>query len=259
MESKLRLYWQPGCTSCLRTREFLQEHQIEFESINVRSDPHALESLRELGVRTVPVLARGTQFVLAQDLDEVASFVGTKLERQRLDCPTLLARLNSLLVVAERLTRELPASRLHERLPQRERTWLDLAYHIPMIVEGFLAAARGGALTYQHYELTPPQASRDIQSIAAIAAHIRQQLQQWALEHSAKRALADQVLTTYFGNKPLQLVLERTTWHVAQHCRQLDHLVGSSSDRGGPSCLEPQLFAGLPMPAAIWDPEITAG
>ncbi|MCB1625044.1 MAG: glutaredoxin family protein, partial [Pseudomonadales bacterium] len=75
MADQLQLYWQPGCTSCLRTREFLMENGVDFESINVRSDGAALRSLAARGLRSVPVLLRGEHYVLAQDLDEVARFV----------------------------------------------------------------------------------------------------------------------------------------------------------------------------------------
>ena len=91
MADRLTVYWQPGCTSCLRTREFLRERGIEFESVNVREDPLAMARLSELGVKTVPVVARGSAFVLAQDIDEVARFVGVAGERDRLPVAILAA------------------------------------------------------------------------------------------------------------------------------------------------------------------------
>ena len=32
-----RVYWQPGCSSCLAAKEFLRAHRIPFASINVRA------------------------------------------------------------------------------------------------------------------------------------------------------------------------------------------------------------------------------
>ncbi|MCJ7838169.1 MAG: NrdH-redoxin, partial [Burkholderiales bacterium] len=29
------MFWQPGCTSCLRTKEFLTRQGVDYESINV--------------------------------------------------------------------------------------------------------------------------------------------------------------------------------------------------------------------------------
>ena len=71
----ITVYWQPGCTSCLRTKEFLTAHGIAFRSVNVRTEAGALEELDRLGVRTVPVVSRGNDYVLAQDIDELARFV----------------------------------------------------------------------------------------------------------------------------------------------------------------------------------------
>ncbi|MEQ8515332.1 MAG: glutaredoxin domain-containing protein, partial [Chromatocurvus sp.] len=72
----LKVYWQPGCSSCLRAKEFLTEHNLPFESINVREGPRGMQELAELGLRTVPVVRRGDQFVLGQSLQELADFVG---------------------------------------------------------------------------------------------------------------------------------------------------------------------------------------
>ena len=52
----ITVYWQPGCTSCLRTREFLRSHGIDFESVNVREDARALERLAALKGLYVPAV-----------------------------------------------------------------------------------------------------------------------------------------------------------------------------------------------------------
>lgn len=38
----LKVYWQPGCSSCLRTKEFLTKHGVPFVSVNVMADELAL-------------------------------------------------------------------------------------------------------------------------------------------------------------------------------------------------------------------------
>ena len=32
---RVRVYWQPGCTSCLRMKEFLTKNGVPFVSVNV--------------------------------------------------------------------------------------------------------------------------------------------------------------------------------------------------------------------------------
>ncbi|MED5337707.1 MAG: glutaredoxin domain-containing protein, partial [Pseudomonadota bacterium] len=34
----LKVYWQPGCSSCLKTKEFLLDHGMDFHSVNVLED-----------------------------------------------------------------------------------------------------------------------------------------------------------------------------------------------------------------------------
>ena len=257
MSETLQLYWQPGCTSCLRTREFLAEHAIPFESFNVRENSDALERLDALGLRSVPVLLRGDQHVFAQDLDEVAAFVGVPLHRERLNTGQLLARLQQLLEVTAELTQVIPVERQAERLPGRERTWLDLAYHIPMIVTAFLDAAEGGVLSYDYYERTPAGPDRSVQRVAMIGRAVGVRLLHWSENCSGATATADQMLTTYFGNRSLSLVLERTAWHVAQHCRQLEELLSGVAGVLPVRRLTAAMLAGLPLPQNVWDAELT--
>ena len=57
MAENYKVYWQPGCTSCLRAKEFLKENGIAFESINVREDVGAMDDLARLGAMSIPAIA----------------------------------------------------------------------------------------------------------------------------------------------------------------------------------------------------------
>ena len=54
----LKAYWQPGCTSCLRMKEFLMRHGVPFVSVNVLEDEAGREELAALGIRSVPIVAQ---------------------------------------------------------------------------------------------------------------------------------------------------------------------------------------------------------
>jgi hypothetical protein len=45
-ETPIKAYWQPGCTSCLRMKEFLAKHGVPFISVNVLEDKGASPSWR---------------------------------------------------------------------------------------------------------------------------------------------------------------------------------------------------------------------
>jgi len=248
----LTVYWQPGCTSCLRTKEFLGMHGVAFESVNVREDPAAMTQLAALGVRSVPVVVRGNRFVHGQDLAAVARFVGIDFEPARLEVPVLVARLLALLDTCAALAEQLPADALHVKLPGRERTHLDLAYHVSQVVVAFLDAALGGRLTYEHFERKPPG---HLAACADVARQIRSVTQALAVWWGANQSRLPALLDTYYGRQPLHAVLERTTWHVAQHARQLERLLELRGMQPLPR-LEPALLTGLPLPVDVWDPEV---
>ena len=44
-EALIKAYWQPGCTSCLRMKEFLTKHGVPFVSVNVLEDRTAMAEL----------------------------------------------------------------------------------------------------------------------------------------------------------------------------------------------------------------------
>ena len=248
----ITVFWQPGCTSCLRTKEFLRTQGIEFESVNVREDPQAMARLAALGARSVPVIARGDAFVYGQDLAVVARFLGIEPDLQRLDVPVLVSRLLALLDSAALLVAQLPEQSWRERLPGRERTHLDLAYHVSQVVVGFLDAALGGRLTFEHFERKPPD---HVATAADVARLIRSVSQALAVWWGANQARLPAELDTYYGRQPLHAVLERTTWHVAQHARQLQRLLELRGVRPRPP-LAPALLAGLPLPEDVWDAEV---
>ncbi len=250
--TKYTVYWQPGCTSCLKAREFLRSHRIEFESVNVRENPAATAELARLGARAVPVIARDGQFVLGQDLEEIARFIGVHHHRERMPPSVLAARLVALLDAAASYTRQIPATALHTTLPGRKRTHLDLAYHVPMIVVAFLDACAGGCLTYEHFNRKPPERICAGDDAALVTERVARSFGQWWTSNAM--ALPNYV-DTYYGEQAFAAVLERTTWHVAQHVRQIAHVLerlGAGSTHTVPAAL----LDGLPLPTEVWDTEL---
>jgi glutaredoxin len=253
MNDVCTVYWQPGCTSCLAVKEFLRTRDIPFESVNVREDPLALERLASLGVRSVPVIARGSRYVLGQDLDELARFVGVSLERNRLSQAVLAARLLALLDRAAVLTRRIPLATTSTALPGRKRTHLELAYHLPQVMVAFLDAAAGGRLTYEHFNREMPEGLQDPAAVAELTERAARSFAQW---WAANHSLLPAVLDTYYGQQSLHSVLERTTTHVAQHLRQLALVLGRTAADATDVRLDPALLAGLPLPEDAWDAEV---
>ncbi len=255
MADDFKVYWQPGCSSCLRAKEFLAKRGIGYESINVRARPEAMEELAGLGARSVPVVALGKRFVFAQDLGDLARFIGVELDRTPLPPAELVRKIDLVLAATQRYLGQFPVADLEEGLPGRERTILDLGYHIFVIPAAFLDAAHGARLTFDYFERTPGPDMRSAAQVAAYGQTVREALESWWRGADAGRL---GTLDTYYGIHPAESVLERTAWHAAQHARQLMALLeqrGIAPD----GALGDDELDGLPLPEEIYDDEVKLG
>ncbi len=250
--TQFTVYWQPGCSSCLRTKEFLKENGIAFRSVNVREDESAMQTLAALGARSIPVVTLGNEFVFAQDMEVLANFVGIELKRTMLPMHELVSRIDLLLAADQRYLLQLPGSVLFLNLPGRERSYLDLAFHAFTIPLAFLDAARGKELTFAHFERFPDADMRTADKVIAFGASVREEVNEWwRLEH---KNIPETVLT-YYGEHSSHSVLERTAWHTAQHVRQLMQLVSHQGlEPDGP--LGESELSGLPLPEEVYDDEV---
>ena len=251
---RVRVFWQPGCSSCLRTKEFLSRNGVDYESINVHGNPAGLEELRKLGARSVPIVARGDKFVFAQTLTDVIRFLNLDVRLQeQLSPEELVGKIRIVLPAAARYLQQIPAECLDKPFRNRNRPIRALGHHIFRIVEAFLEAAREGhELSYELIMQEPDLALRSGADLARYGAGVLAQLDAWWAicdDRSGER-----VMDTYFGRHPMQVVLERTAWHPAQHTRQL-LLILDTLHIEPEGRLTAADLAGLPLPDKAWDNE----
>lgn len=249
---RVRVFWQPGCTSCLRTKEFLTRAGVDYESINVHGNDAAMAELRELGARSVPVVARGDRFVFAQAIGDVIGFLGLKVKPQEPLAPeALMRKLDLVLTAAARYIRQIPAPELKKPFRNRNRPVRALAFHVFRIVEGFLESMQDGQeLTYDRIMRDEAPADLGPEDLARYGESVLARAKAWWAAYPDKNARAS--VATYFGEHPLHVVLERTVWHPAQHTRQLMLVLeslGITPDRP----LSAADLAGLPLPEKAWD------
>jgi glutaredoxin len=249
---RVRVFWQPGCTSCLRTKEFLTRHGVDYESINVHGNQAGMDALRELGARSVPVVARGSQFVFAQTLTDVVRFLQLDIKPQEMLAPQqLVDKLDTVLAAAMRYVRQIPAAKLEQPFRNRNRPIRMLAHHVFRIPEAFVEAMRERReLTYDLIMQPPGDALRTSEDLARYGARVRAAVRDWW--RSYPDSSCGQMMDTYFGRHSVHVVLERSAWHPAQHARQLMLLLdelGIEPD----GRLTAQDLAGLPLPEKAWD------
>lgn len=248
----LKVYWRPGCSSCVKVKEFLSQQGVPFESIDVSARPEAMNELLELGVKSVPVVSRGREYVFAQALEDVSKFIGRSVEFKRLPPEELMRKWLHVLRAAQRHALQIPPERLNQRAtPGRDRSIRTLAYHIYQIPDAFLQAIENGVPNLaQVYDVPPPAEVKTGKDIAAFGARIEKKLQAWwsALPDKSCR----QKVHTYYGDRPMHELLERCTWHSAQHARQIiSVLEGFGVKVDGP--LTAADYAGLPLPKGMWE------
>jgi len=241
----LRVYWRQGCSSCVKVKEYLTGLGVEYESIDVGVRPQAMAELAEMGVRTVPVVARGKEYVFAQALEDVSRFVGHEFRVSRLPPEVLMQKWLNVLSAAQKHALQIPREKLAERAtPGRDRSIRDLAFHIYQVPESFLECVEHGAEDLPSiYNAVPPADA----NIAAYGASIEKRLQAWW----ARRPDFRSTVKTYYGERPLHELLERSAWHSAQHARQIVAVLDGFGIAAQPPLTESD-YAGLPMPKGLW-------
>lgn len=247
--ARIKLYWKPGCSSCLRTKEFLTKQQIAFESVNAENNPQALAQLQALGARGLPVISLGDRFTLCQSFADVLKFLDLKMRlADPLPGPELFSKLDTVLAAAARITRQFPEQQLGETFRDRNRTKGALAFHVFRVVEMGIAAAQGQGMNVEHFnDLPPPEWSGD--DIARWGLAVRDQALSWWRAQDG--AVLKRRVPTYYGTPEVHDMLERTVWHAAQHTRQLALMLemgGTIPDRP----LTAQDLSGLPVPDEVW-------
>ena len=218
------------------------------------NDPSGQERLLRLGVRSVPVLARGEQYIYCQNLEDVAEFVGLQDSGHTpLPPAILLAKWVKVLRAAQRYITQIPDARLGERvIENRDRSIRLMSHHIFRIAEAFLETAIDDVEYWVNNANVPP-ADGTCTAGAEIAAYgdgVIARVQAWwdRLEDKSCR----QPVKTFYGTPPMHQLLERSTWHSAQHTRQLIAVL-ERFDIEPRGRLSPEDLAGLPLPVGLWE------
>ena len=222
--------------------------------VDVLNDPGGRDRLTQLGIRKIPAVAKGDQYVFGQNLEDVAEFVGLHgTGHTPLPPAELVGKWTTVLRAVQRYVRQLPSERLQERvIPNRDRPIRLLAHHVFRIGEAFVETVTQGT-EYSEYHAQQPPKEGTMSSGAEISSYgdgVIARIEQWwnGLEDRSAR----QKVKTYYGDQPLHELLERSTWHSAQHGRQLMAVLeryGIKPD--GP--LTKEQLAGLPLPERLWE------
>jgi hypothetical protein len=202
--------------------------------------------------RSVPIVARGKEFVFAQSLTDVVRFLELDIKlHDKLSPQQLIDKLDLVLSAATRYVRQIPADRLEQPFRNRNRPIRLLAHHVFRIPEAFVEAMQERReLTYELIMQPPAETLRTSADIASYGEGVRAAVRQWWATYPDSSC--GQMMDTYFGRHRVHEVLERSAWHPAQHARQLMLLLGELGIEPDGK-LTPKDLAGLPLPEKAWD------
>jgi hypothetical protein len=236
-------------------KEFLTKHGVPFVSVNVLEDEDAFAELAALGVRSVPIVRRGSDWANGQVLRDVARVAGISWGDTQMLRPDQLAdRLVTIQQAAQRLFAQIPDDKLACLLPHRPRSYAQLAYHTFNIADAFLEhEVQGLPLKEGVYGRVPPPEMDSKGKIIAYGADVLARFEAWWTGPGQAADFARKA-SVYYGDVTLHEFLERTTWHSGQHVRQIMmvlDMLGIAPDRP----IGQETFSGLPMPDKVWDDE----
>ena len=200
------------------------------------------------------MVARGEQFVFGQNLEDVAEFVGLQgTGHQPLPPEQLIGKWIDVLRTAQGLIRQLPDAALNERVvANRDRSIRLMCHHVFRVGEAFLESVVDGVEYAVQLANVPPAEGTFTtgDEIARYGESVIARLQQWWDDLDDKTC--QQKVKTFFGMQPIYMLYERSTWHSAQHARQLTAVL---EGRGiePKARLKPETLAGLPLPERLWE------
>ena len=218
------------------------------------NDPTGRERLLSLGVQSVPVLAKGGQHIFCQNMEDVAEFVGLQGSGHTPRAPeALIQKWITVLRAAQRYIRQIPNAKLSERaIANRDRSIRLLSHHIFRIGEAFLETAIDDVEYWTNNANVPPKDETCVsaEEIVTYGEAIIERIENWwdKLDDKSCR----QKIKTFYGTPPMHQLFERSTWHSAQHTRQMIAVLerfGIEPD----GALAAEDLAGLPLPEGVWD------
>jgi hypothetical protein len=222
--------------------------------IDVANDPGGREKLLALGVRNVPVVSRGKDYVFGQNLEDVAEFVGLQgTGHTPLPPDQLIRKWILVLRAVQRYLRQMPAERMNENvIPNRDRSIRLLSHHVFRIGEAYLESVIGGVEYAIQHANVPPKDGTFLTGaeIADYGEEVIGRLEKWwdGLEDKS----LNRKIKTFFGMQPIAMIFERSTWHSAQHARQLIYLLEKFGIEPN-GRLTPEDLAGLPLPERLFE------
>ena len=221
---------------------------MTFEGFDVEAQPERRRDLEAVGVSRVPATIVGGRVVHGWNPKALAELVGaTYVEREQLAPDALARKLDTVLAATQRAIRQVPREHLGMKKPGRDRSVHQLAYHVFRLSAAFADTREQGHLAENVFEEKAPAEMADGAAVAEYGGSVRRRL----VSFCARPGWCDGSVSTYYGPQTAHDFMERTTWHAAQHLRQIYWFLEQMAVRADAPLTDADL-AGLPFPAEVW-------
>ena len=221
---------------------------MKFEGFDVEAEPERRRDLEPFGIPRVPATIVGDRAVHGWNPKALAELVGVPYtEREPLTPSELAQRLDTVLAATQRAMRQIPPEHLGMKAPGRNRTVRQLGFHVFRLSAAFVDTREQGHLPEQTFEENPPDEMADGDAVAAYGETVRRRL----AEYCARPGWCDGTVSTYYGPQSTHEFMERTTWHAAQHLRQIYWFLERMAVQADSPLTEADL-EGLPIPRDVW-------
>ena len=221
---------------------------VAFEGVDVEAHPDRKRELEAHGVPRVPATINGDRAVHGWNPKALAELVGVRYEtKERLSPDELAQRLDRVLEATQRIVAQMPPAGLDMKAPDRDRSVRQLAFHVFRLSVAFPDAREQNSFP-ESWLLDNPSASIGTpEDLVNYGEDARKRLKEWF----ARPGWCDGTVETYYGRQTSHELMERTTWHAAQHVRQVYWFLDRLGIRVGNGLSERDL-QGLPIPVAVW-------
>ncbi len=198
----------------------------------------------------VPAVAVGDRAVHGWNPAGYAALLGVPYAAATQLPPRELARrMDRILESAQGLVNRFDERQLDVIPPERKRSIRDLGFHIFRVGLSFIDAMDQGRLPDTWFEERAAAEMRDGGDVARWGALVRARIAGWF--EGARDDEFERVVDVYYGPQGAHDLLERTTWHCAQHLRQV-YVLAERLGVTPPAPLPVETFKGLPLPDALW-------
>jgi len=221
---------------------------VAFEGFDVEAQPERRADLAAFGVQRVPATIVGDRIVHGWNPQALAELVGVPYRAPRKLTPAELAeRMDSVLAATQRAIRQVPPEHLGMKYPGRDRTVHQLGFHVFRVAASFVDTRERGHLDGAWFEENAPREMADVDAVARHGETVRARLRAYC----ARPGWCDGGVSTYYGPQSAPEFMERTTWHVAQHLRQIYWFLDQLGIAKNAPLTDADL-EGLPFPREVW-------